>query len=462
MGRSGKQQGLGGWFGLAFLLMGFVSLTSYQNATQLIESTNKTKQTYEVITNLIEVFGTMTVAESGRRGYIFLGDETDLLRSQAAIEQLEINLARIRQQLANNPGQLARLTKLTVLIDRRVSLLEQSIALYQKDQSTLATQRSLTEQSVALRYQIQTAIAELKAEEEQELRQWLAQSQTSTQSRIFIEIIATLCSYVLLITAYTLLRQQLIKQQQVETVKYELEKENELGELKLRFFSMVSHEFRTPLSIILGSAQLLAASSSAWADDRKLKNLHRIQSSAKLMTQLLTDILTLTRAEAGKLEFNPKPLDLEAFCLNLVEEIQLSSQTNHSIQFISHEHCIRVNLDERLLYSILSNLLLNAIKYSESGTTIRLILHCEPGVVIFKVEDEGIGISAEDQQTLYEPFYRGQNVNDIMGTGLGLAVVKACVDRHQGEIFVHSDVGIGTTFTIKIPQRSVASNAGVV
>jgi signal transduction histidine kinase len=150
------------------------------------------------------------------------------------------------------------------------------------------------------------------------------------------------------------------------------------------------------------------------------------------MNQLLTDILTLTRAEAGKLECKPEAMDVEAFCLNLVEDIQFSGLTGHSVKFISKSHCTRVYLDEKLLYSILSNLLLNAIKYSPQGGDIYLILICEPEATVFQVKDEGIGILPEEQQEIYEPFYRGQNVENIVGTGLGLAVVKKCLDLLSG------------------------------
>ncbi len=170
------------------------------------------------------------------------------------------------------------------------------------------------------------------------------------------------------------------------------------------------------------------------------------------MKQLLTDILTITRAEAGKLEYKPSPLDVEAFCLNLVEDIQFFSLAEHTLNFISNGHCTRVILDEKLMYSILSNLLCNAIKYSPQGGNIYLILNGEPEATVFQVKDEGIGIPLEEQPEIYEPFYRGQNVDNIVGTGLGLAVVKKCLDLHQGEITVKSQVGVGTTFTVRIPH----------
>ncbi|HEY9596300.1 MAG TPA: HAMP domain-containing sensor histidine kinase, partial [Cyanophyceae cyanobacterium] len=171
-----------------------------------------------------------------------------------------------------------------------------------------------------------------------------------------------------------------------------------------------------------------------------------------LMNQLLTDILTLTRAETGKLDYKPEPLDVEAFCLNLVEDIQFSILTSHSIKFIRNGYCTRQNMDEKLLYSILSNLLLNAIKYSPQGGNISLSLSCESDTTIFQVQDEGMGIPLEEQSKIYEPFYRSPNVENIVGTGLGLAVVKKCVELQQGSITVKSEVGVGTTFTVRIPR----------
>jgi signal transduction histidine kinase len=177
------------------------------------------------------------------------------------------------------------------------------------------------------------------------------------------------------------------------------------------------------------------------------------------MTRLLTDILTLTRAEAGKLDCHPEVLDLEAFCLNLVEEKQLSTD-HHSIQFainfVGSGQTHPVQLDANLLYSILNNLLENAMKYSDLDQPILLSTTIESEGVVFKVQDHGIGISLEEQQKIYELFYRGQNIGAIAGTGLGLAVVKKCVELHQGKISITSEVGQGTTFTVQIPLTVAA------
>ncbi len=437
-------------FGLSLFLMGIVSVISYQNATQLIESSRKVKHTHEVMKNLIDIFATLTDAEAGRRGYILFAERSELKRYEQAIQSLDEKVENLEQQLANDPAQQQQLMKLKTLIAQRVALYKQSLEIQQLGKSTFALQANQLNQS---RSEIRQTLAQLQAREEQLLEISVKNSQQNIHNRMLIEFLGTMLSFVILLVVYALLYQQLVKRQQAEALQQTLAQEKELSEMKLRFFSMVSHEFRTPLSIILGSAQLLAQSNQQWTEEKKLKNLHRIQSSARSMNQLLTDILTLTRAEAGKLEFNPELLDLEAFCLNLIEDIQFCNQPQHSIKFVTQGNCTHAQLDENLLYSILCNLLANAIKYSPAEADILLILSCQTDAIIFQVKDSGIGIPSEFQQHLFEPFHRAENVGKIVGTGLGLAVVKKCVELHQGRISVESEVGVGTTFKVKIPQN---------
>ena len=240
-----------------------------------------------------------------------------------------------------------------------------------------------------------------------------------------------------------------------------LEREKELSALKTRFFSMASHEFRTPLSTALAAAQVLENSQQEWDNtEKRLRNLHRIQDSVRNMVQLLDDILTINRAETGKLAFNPKLLALEAYCRHFVEEMQLSAGNLHQLTFSCQGNSQHVCLDEKLLRSMLSNLLSNAIKYSPQGGNISLSLEFQSDNLIIKVQDQGIGILLEDQKQLFEPFHRGKNVKTISGTGLGLVVVKKCVDLHQGNISVSSEVGRGTTCVITIPLKSKPLTGG--
>jgi PAS domain S-box-containing protein len=238
-----------------------------------------------------------------------------------------------------------------------------------------------------------------------------------------------------------------------EEIRRALERAQELSDLRLRFFSMVSHEFRTPLSTILVSAQTLEARAHEWPEDKRRKSLRRIESAAKHLTQLLDDVLTINRAETGKLDLNPKALDLEKFCCSLLEELQLQSGNKHTINLVNQGNCKNVFLDERVLRSILSNLLANAIKYSPQGGEIQWLVNCESGKVIFNIRDQGIGIPLPDQIRIFEPFHRGNNVGNIPGTGLGITVVKKCLDLHGGDISINSEEGRGTTVIVTIPER---------
>lgn len=247
-------------------------------------------------------------------------------------------------------------------------------------------------------------------------------------------------------------------------------KERELNDLKSRFVSMTSHEFRTPLTTIQSSAELLEHYYQS-NDERHLRHLRRIKTAVAHMTQMLDDILIIGEAEAGKLDFKPTPLDLVEFCGYLVEELQLSIKDQKLIVFNYQDDSIRRPqnqeqwqmqeltpsplplLDERLLRQILSNLLGNALKYSPIDSIVQFDLICSNNTAIFKIKDNGIGIPPEDQARLFEPFHRAANVGTIQGTGLGLAIVKQCVDLHQGEITVDSVTG-STTFTVKLPLSS--------
>jgi PAS domain S-box-containing protein len=241
------------------------------------------------------------------------------------------------------------------------------------------------------------------------------------------------------------------ERKQVEEAKKALQKEKELNDLKSQFTSMVSHEFRTPLSVIILSATLLERFFHSANEEKRQEYLNRIQASAKHMTQLLDDVLFIGKTAADKQEFKPIPLDLAQFCQGLLEEVQLVSNSDRTFTFTCPEISIPACMDERLLRRILTNLLSNAVKYSATETTVLFELSHTDATAIFQIQDHGIGISEEDQRHLFESFHRGKNVGKIPGTGLGLAIVHQSVQLHGGTITVQSQVNAGTTFTVELP-----------
>lgn len=235
-----------------------------------------------------------------------------------------------------------------------------------------------------------------------------------------------------------------------------LKKEKEINELKSRFVSVVSHEFRNPLNTILFSTELLQRYGNQISDQKKDTYLERIQGSVKRMNELLSDVLTVGETESGKLQFSPQPLDIIRFCKDLVDEFHISDRRKSQIQFSfcqtldQHRPCLPL-LDERLLRHILTNLLSNAVKYSPSGDSIEFKLNLSDRTVIFRIQDHGIGIPKADQVDLFQSFYRASNARTIPGTGLGLSIVKQCVDLHGGTIAVESEENQGTLFTVTLP-----------
>jgi PAS domain S-box-containing protein len=240
-----------------------------------------------------------------------------------------------------------------------------------------------------------------------------------------------------------------------------LVRERELNELKSGFIAMISHEYRTPLATILSSTELLEHYRQKLTEEQKLKHYHRIKTSVQELTQLVDDVLDISKIEAGKQDFHPAPLNLGKFCSELVKELQLIIGKEHTLIFTNHSDgklaeegsnvLASAYMDEKLLRSLIANLVSNAIKYSPQGSTVRVDLVGERGQAILHIQDQGIGIPQQDQQQLFQLFHRGSNVGSTSGTGLGLSIVKSAVDLHGGQIAVESEVGVGTTVTVTLP-----------
>ncbi|MEQ9001448.1 MAG: ATP-binding protein [Coleofasciculus sp. B1-GNL1-01] len=230
-----------------------------------------------------------------------------------------------------------------------------------------------------------------------------------------------------------------------------LAQEQELSHFKSRIISTVSHEYRTPLTTINSSAEILERYLHKLDEQKQRKHFQRIQISVKHLTALVEDVLFINKAELEKVEFNPELIYLVGFFEEIVEGLQITVDEKHQLIFTHHGSCECANFDPKLLRQMITNLLSNAIKYSPQGGKIMLTLTCKDKQVVFQVQDQGIGIPQADQSKLFESFSRAGNVGTIAGTGLGLSIVKKCVELHQGEITVKSEVGVGTTFTVKLP-----------
>lgn len=230
-----------------------------------------------------------------------------------------------------------------------------------------------------------------------------------------------------------------------------LEREKELNRLKSDLVTMISHEFRTPLSTILLSTDLIQAYGHNWSDDKRGIYFNRVKESVKQMTHLLEDALVMGKVNTGTLQFNPVRFDLPMFCQAIMHELQPFVHNNHQLRLSLANDIQFVSLDPYLLRHILTHLMTNAIKYSPSGGQVDLIITRHEQTLILEVKDEGIGITKSDQLQLFDAFYRGSNVSTIPGIGLGLAIVKESVDLHHGSITVTSAIDMGSLFKVALP-----------
>lgn len=238
-----------------------------------------------------------------------------------------------------------------------------------------------------------------------------------------------------------------------------MQREKELSEMKSKFVSTASHEFRTPLSTMLSSAELLEHYSDSLGAEEKRNLLQTIQASAKRMSEMIDDVLTLGRAESGVLKLNLGPTNLRELCTRVVAEFRIAQGRHHVITLDDRFDRLEALMDERLLRHILNNLLSNAVKYSPQGSEVTFSLERRDESAAIAIQDRGIGIPIEDQPRMFESFQRASNVENRPGTGLGLAIVKKAVELHGGEISLKSAPGAGTRFTVVLPLRPVGQLA---
>jgi signal transduction histidine kinase len=235
-----------------------------------------------------------------------------------------------------------------------------------------------------------------------------------------------------------------------------LQQAKQLSELRAQFLSMVCHQLRTPLNIISFCNSLVAEEIDKHTGQKIESLLENIEKAIAQISQMLDDTLLFAQAESGKINFDPKPLDLVKFCHDLVAEMHISFSEKR-INFVTKFEVIDAFFDTKLLDYILKNLLENAIKYSPNNSMIDLIITYQEKYIFFQVKDQGIGIPTRDKERLFEAFYRGSNIGNIPGNGLGLSIIKTLVDLHGGQVNLESEVDKGTTITVMLPLVKEAS-----
>ena len=239
-----------------------------------------------------------------------------------------------------------------------------------------------------------------------------------------------------------------------EELTISLEKEKEVNDLKSRFVSMASHEFRTPLSTILSSISLLSKYITTEEQHKRDKHIDRIKSSVKTLTDILNEFLSLGKIEEGKVDVKSEEFDLPTFINELINEMSVLLKTGQTFKY-NHEGAINTYTDSSLLKHVMINLISNAIKFSPESSIIFIETEVSKDTTTIKITDKGIGIPAADQVHLFERFFRATNVTNIQGTGLGLHIVGRYVEILKGTIQYNSEYEKGSTFEIQLPTKII-------
>jgi PAS domain S-box-containing protein len=243
-------------------------------------------------------------------------------------------------------------------------------------------------------------------------------------------------------------------EQSLSQLERALLKEKELNELKSQFISRASHEFRTPLATIQTASDLLRNYSHKMSEDKKLERIDKIQREVKGMTNLLEEVLIIGKTESGKFELCLEEIRLEDFCLEIIEQTKLLGNGKHQVVFKNINAPIKILIDTKFFRQLISNLLSNAIKYSPNASQVNFTVaqtNERTPKLLLEFEDKGIGIPLGDQEKIFEHFYRAHNVGMIVGTGLGMAIIKNSVDILGGTIQLISTENKGTTVKVKLP-----------
>ncbi|MEQ8910354.1 MAG: PAS domain-containing sensor histidine kinase [Vicingaceae bacterium] len=255
------------------------------------------------------------------------------------------------------------------------------------------------------------------------------------------------------------LEEEIAKRKEAENeIQKALKKELELGELKSRFVSMASHEFRTPLTSILSSITLIGKYKTIEQEEKKQKHVRRIRTSVQNLTNILNDFLSLDKLQAGKVKCHPTNFDFPSFLTEIVEEASQLKKIGQELVLKQQGAAQELFSDPQLVKNILLNLLSNAIKYTAEEKKIIVTSELMEKGLSLSIQDEGMGIPKEEQQHLFERFFRAKNASNIQGTGLGLNIVQQYVHLLGGTIDYKSEENVGSTFYIQLPCYSTTEN----
>lgn len=437
-------------FGLLFLLSATIGVQSHYTIKKQESISQSLNHTYEVMNATDDVQNFVTDMESSRRGFRCTHQKAYLELYYQVHDQTGPAITELYKLVATDTQQSARVLLLSKYIDDIIFFWSKLRLDESKYDSTDIKNVTFEEKNRmnAIRLIIKDVLAaedikQTKNEEENKaIISYL--SWASPTGSILLQIfILTLIYFVI-----NELKKRKIAESKLQNT---IIKEKQINEMKSRFVSMASHEFRTPLASIMASTYIAAKYKTTEDQPKREKHYERIASGVHNLTEILEDLLSVEKIEVGKVEINPKEFELEDHLKTLINDMHLILKPGQQITY-EHNGISNITLDPSLLKHILTNLISNAIKFSKENTNINVRSYHNSNLVMISVKDSGIGIPKNDQEYLFDRFHRAANATNIEGTGLGLHIVSIYTKLMDGKIKCISEEGVGTEFILIFPQ----------
>ncbi len=442
-------------FGLLFLMSATIGINTYVNISKHEKISQKLSHIYQVTNLTGSIQNQVTDMVSFRRGYRSTHQSLFLSQYYNTHDQIISSITQINQLIISDPDAASRVG----LISKQINDLLFFWSKIRLDESKYdgETMTSITfdeeKQVVALR----SAVNGLMDHQNALLKQCESDNLSVLNYLSWSSPIWSITVQLFILTLIFLVIKELQKRKVAEAVLQDtIIKEKQINEMKSRFVSMASHEFRTPLAAIQASTYLAAKYKTGEDQEKREKHYERITSAVHNLTEILEDLLSVDKLEVGKIEIHAKEFDLPELINTTISDILPVLKHGQNIYY-EHNGIAIATLDPSLIKHIITNLLSNSIKFSEANKEITLKSYHNNGMVMILVKDSGIGIPKNDQENLFDRFHRGANASNIEGTGLGLHIVAKYTKLMNGTVTCLSEEGKGTEFKLKFPQNVALS-----
>src|SRR5712692_2037635 len=444
-------------FGLLLLILGTISVASYRSTTMLIEANQWVAHTHEVLGDLQTVLSLIQDAEIGQRGYLLTGRESYLKPHSTAVEGIDDVIARVRKLTADNPNQQRRLDTLRPLIAGKLAELKETIELRKSNGFQAALAVVVTDRGKKAMDDIREVVRQMEDEERELLKSRDQSARTSARNENLAISFGTLLAFVLVPFASVVIRNEIVQRKRAEeAIVCAKEEAERASKFKDQFLSTMSHELRTPLNAVLGFSGLLADERYGPLNERQQRYVSHIQSGGQHLLKLVSDILDLSKIEAGRMDLAIENVPVANAFSEVLSALRPLAEKKSQILSQDAEPSLAVRADATRFKQVLMNLVGNAIKFTPEGGRIELLARLIAGQVRMEVRDTGPGIPPEEQERIFEAFYRLRQTGKATdGTGLGLAITQRLVELHGGQLALESESGRGSCFYFGLPVVEV-------